>query len=198
MNEKLFDTSMWVLYLANFCWIIAYDSFYAMSDYDDDKKLGVNSSITYWEQKSQNYIILFQSLSLVSLIILCYLNDLNFVWYLTIFFAALLFYYQHLISRNNEHLKAFKNNNYVIVGVSTDSPKSHVKFIEKNSLPFDLIADEDKSVHKLFGTWVEKKMYGKTYMGTARKTFLIDENRIITDIIEKVKTKEHTNQILGE
>tara|TARA_B100000989_G_scaffold58332_1_gene39640 strand:- start:439 stop:891 length:453 start_codon:yes stop_codon:yes gene_type:complete len=97
-----------------------------------------------------------------------------------------------------DNFQEFKNNNYVIVGVSTDSPKSHVKFIEKNSLPFDLIADEDKSVHKLFGTWVEKKMYGKTYMGTARKTFLIDENRIITDIIEKVKTKEHTNQILGE
>lgn len=97
-----------------------------------------------------------------------------------------------------DNFQEFKNNNYVIVGVSTDSPKSHVKFIEKNSLPFDLIADEDKSVHKLFGTWVEKKMYGKTYMGTARKTFLIDENRIITDIIEKVKTKDHTNQILGE
>ena len=97
-----------------------------------------------------------------------------------------------------DNFKEFKNNNYVIVGVSTDSPKSHVKFIEKNNLPFDLIADEDKSVHKLFGTWVEKKMYGKTYMGTSRKTFLIDENRVITDIIEKVKTKEHTNQILGE
>ena len=97
-----------------------------------------------------------------------------------------------------DNFQEFKNNNYVIVVVSTDSPKSHVKFIEKNNLPFDLIADEDKSVHKLFGTWVEKKMYGKTYMGTARKTFLIDENRIITDIIEKVKTKEHTNQILGE
>ena len=97
-----------------------------------------------------------------------------------------------------DNFQELKNNNYVIVGVSTDSPKSHVKFIEKNNLPFDLIADEDKSVHKLFGTWVEKKMYGKTYMGTARKTFLIDENRVITDIIEKVKTKEHTNQILGE
>ena len=97
-----------------------------------------------------------------------------------------------------DNFKEFKNNNYVIVGVSTDSPKSHVKFIEKNNLPFDQIADEDKSVHKLFGTWVEKKMYGKTYMGTARKTFLIDENRVITDIIEKVKTKEHANQILGE
>ena len=59
-----------------------------------------------------------------------------------------------------DNFQEFKNNNYVIVGVSTDSPKSHVKFIEKNNLPFDLIADEDKSVHKLFGTWVEKKMYG--------------------------------------
>ncbi len=97
-----------------------------------------------------------------------------------------------------DNFQEFKNNNYVIVCVSTDSPKSHVKFIEKNNLPFDLIADEDKSVHKLFGTWVEQKMYGKTYMGTARKTFLIDENRVITDISEKVKTKEHTNQLLGE
>ena len=113
MNEKLLDTSMWILYLANFFWIIAYDSFYAMSDYDDDKKLGVNSSITYWEQKSQNYIILFQGLSLGFLMILGYLNDLSFVWYMTTFFAALLFYYQHVISRNNEHLRAFKNNNYV-------------------------------------------------------------------------------------
>ena len=97
-----------------------------------------------------------------------------------------------------DNFQEFKNNNYAIVGVSTDTPKSHVKFIDKNNLPFDLIADEDKSVHKLFGTWVEKKMYGRTYMGTARKTFLIDENRVITDIIEKVKTKDHTNQILGE
>ena len=113
MNEKLLDTSMWILYLANFFWIVAYDSFYAMSDYDDDKKLGVNSSITYWEQKSQNYIILFQSFSLLSFIILGYLNDLGFIWYLAIFCAVLLFYYQHSISRNNEHLKAFKNNNLI-------------------------------------------------------------------------------------
>ena len=113
MNEKLLDASMWILYLANFFWIVAYDSFYAMSDYDDDKKLGVNSSITYWEQKSQNYIILFQSFSLLSFIFLGYLNDLGFIWYLAIFFAVLLFYYQHLVSRNNEHIKAFKNNNFI-------------------------------------------------------------------------------------
>ena len=113
MNEKLLDTSMWILYLANFFWIVAYDSFYAMSDYDDDKKLGVNSSITYWEQKSQNYIILFQSFSLLSFMFLGYLNNFGFIWYLAIFFALLLFYYQHSISRNNEHLKAFKNNNFI-------------------------------------------------------------------------------------
>tara|TARA_B100001057_G_scaffold272809_1_gene273113 strand:+ start:1957 stop:2409 length:453 start_codon:yes stop_codon:yes gene_type:complete len=97
-----------------------------------------------------------------------------------------------------DNFQKLKDNNYKIIGVSKDSPKSHLKFIEKNNLPFDLISDEDKSVHNLFGTWVEKKMYGNTYMGTARKTFLIDENGIITDIIEKVKTREHTNQILSE
>ena len=90
MNEKLFDVSMWILYLANFFWIVAYDSFYAMSDYDDDRKLGVNSSITYWEEKSQNFIILFQSLSIIFFIFLGYINDLSFIWYLAIFFAVLL------------------------------------------------------------------------------------------------------------
>ena len=113
MNEKLFDVSMWILYLANFFWIVAYDSFYAMSDYDDDNKLGVNSSITYWKEKSQNFIILFQSLSIIFFISLGYINDLSFIWYLAIFFAVLLFYYQHLLARNNQHLKAFKNNNFI-------------------------------------------------------------------------------------
>ena len=113
MNEKLFDVSMWILYLANFFWIVAYDSFYAMSDYDDDKKLGVNSSITYWKENSQNFIILFQSLSIIFFIFLGYINDLSFIWYLAIFFAVLLFYYQHLLARNNQNLKAFKNNNFI-------------------------------------------------------------------------------------
>ena len=113
MNEKLLDTSMWTLYLANFLWIIAYDSFYAMNDYDDDKKLGVNSSITYWGEESQNFIVLFQSLSIMSFIFLGYLNGFSFVWYLAIFFAVLLFYYQHQLSKKNEHLKAFKNNNFI-------------------------------------------------------------------------------------
>lgn len=91
-----------------------------------------------------------------------------------------------------------EKENYVVLGISKDSVKSHQKFIEKFNLNFDLISDEDTSVHKLYGTWVEKKMYGKTYMGTARNTFIIDEKGKISDIITKVKTKEHSNQILGD
>ena len=98
----------------------------------------------------------------------------------------------------NDNQESLNDENYVVLGVSKDSVKSHQKFIDKYDLNFDLISDEDKSVHELYGTWVEKKMYGKTYMGTARQTFIIDENGIISDIITKVKTKEHSNQILGE
>jgi peroxiredoxin Q/BCP len=85
-----------------------------------------------------------------------------------------------------------------VLGVSSDSEKSHQNFIKKFELNFDLISDEDKTVHKLYGTWVEKNMYGRKYMGTARNTFIIDEDGIITDIITKVKTKEHSNQIISE
>jgi len=85
---------------------------------------------------------------------------------------------------------------YVVLGISSDSEKSHQKFIEKQSLPFSLISDPDLTVHNLYGTWVEKQMYGRKYMGTARTTFIIDENGMIEEIIEKVKTKEHTAQIL--
>ncbi|MEM6526227.1 MAG: thioredoxin-dependent thiol peroxidase [Bacteroidota bacterium] len=85
---------------------------------------------------------------------------------------------------------------YEILGVSTDSEKSHQKFIEKQSLPFSLLADTEKQIHEKYGTWVEKSMYGRQYMGTARKTFVIDEEGKIKDIIEKVKTKAHAEQIL--
>jgi peroxiredoxin Q/BCP len=90
----------------------------------------------------------------------------------------------------------FKKQGYEILGISSDSEKSHIKFIEKFELPFSLIADVDKTIHEQFGTWIEKSMYGKTYMGTARFTFVIDENGIIDNVIDKVKTKEHTTQIL--
>ena len=85
---------------------------------------------------------------------------------------------------------------YAVVGISSDSPKKHQNFINKFELPFPLIADEDKSIHEQFGTWVEKQMYGKTYMGTARTTFVINEDGVIEEIIGKVKTKDHTAQIL--
>jgi peroxiredoxin Q/BCP len=85
---------------------------------------------------------------------------------------------------------------YVVIGVSQDSSASHKKFIEKQNLPFPLIADTDHVVHNLFGVWGEKKMYGKTYMGTLRTTFIIDEQGVIEEVIAKVKTKDHTAQIL--
>ena len=97
-----------------------------------------------------------------------------------------------------DNFNELSRKGYKIIGVSSDSIKSHKKFEEKYSLPFDLISDEDKAIHKSYGTWIEKSMYGRKYMGTARWTFIIDENGIINNIIEKVKTKEHTDQILSE
>ena len=95
-----------------------------------------------------------------------------------------------------DNYNTLQKNGYTILGISKDSPKSHQKFINKFDLPFDLIADEDQNVHMKYGTWIEKSMYGKNYMGTARWTFLIDEKGNIENIIQKVKTKEHTSQIL--
>lgn len=85
---------------------------------------------------------------------------------------------------------------YAIVGVSKDSQTSHRKFAEKYSLPFPLIADEDLALNKAFGVWQEKKMAGRTYMGTVRTTFVTDANGVITHIINKVKTKDAARQIL--
>lgn len=87
---------------------------------------------------------------------------------------------------------------YEVIGVSVDDEKSHKKFIEKNNLPFPLIADTGKSLVEQFGVWGEKKMYGRSYMGTFRTTFLIDEQGIIERIIgpKEVKTKDHASQIL--
>lgn len=95
-----------------------------------------------------------------------------------------------------DNYEALQKAGYVVLGVSSDSEKSHQKFIEKQNLPFSLIADEDKKVHEAYGTWVEKSMYGRKYFGTARTTFIIDEKGILEEIIEKVDTKAHTNQIL--
>ena len=95
-----------------------------------------------------------------------------------------------------DNYNTLQQNGYTILGISKDSPKSHQKFINKYDLPFDLIADENQNVHMKYGTWIKKSMYGKNYMGTARWTFLIDEQGNIENIIQKVKTKEHTSQIL--
>jgi peroxiredoxin Q/BCP len=95
-----------------------------------------------------------------------------------------------------DNFKTFQKKGYDILGVSPDSSKSHVKFIEKYELPFSLLADEDHSVAIAYGVWGEKSMYGKKYMGILRTTFVIDENGKIEKIIDKVDTKAHTNQIL--
>ncbi len=96
----------------------------------------------------------------------------------------------------NENLPALKAAGYEVIGVSIDDEKSHQKFIDKYGLQFTLLADTDKQVVQRYGLWQEKSMYGKQYMGTVRTTFLIDKKGIITDIISKVDTKEHTAQIL--
>lgn len=95
-----------------------------------------------------------------------------------------------------DNYEALQAAGYAVVGVSKDSEASHRKFIEKQSLPFPLIADTSIELNEVFGVWREKKMAGRTYMGTVRTTFIIDENGVITDVIEKVDTKNHAAQIL--
>ena len=88
---------------------------------------------------------------------------------------------------------------YVVIGVSKDSAKSHQGFIAKHTLPFPLIADTETTLQQLFGVWAEKKLYGRTYMGTLRQTFIIDaDTATIERIIEKVKTSDAANQILDK
>lgn len=86
---------------------------------------------------------------------------------------------------------------YNVVGVSKDSVASHRKFIDKYQLPFTLLADTTTQMLQDFGAWGEKSMYGKKYMGVLRRTFIFDEQGILTDIIEKVDTKNHASQILA-
>ena len=90
-----------------------------------------------------------------------------------------------------------KTKGFEVIGVSKDSQKSHRGFIEKKELPFNLISDEDIKLQEEFGVWQEKSMYGKKYMGTVRTTFIINEEGVIENIIEKVNTKDSANQILS-
>lgn len=89
-----------------------------------------------------------------------------------------------------------KSKGYELYGVSVDSAKSHIKFIEKFDLPFPLITDESKVLVNYFGLWIQKKFMGREYMGTNRVTYIIDEKGIISHLIEKVDTKEAAKQIL--
>lgn len=97
-----------------------------------------------------------------------------------------------------DNYKALQKAGYEVFGISTDNEKSHQKFIAKEKLPFRLLADTDKAVHEKFGAWVEKSMYGRKYMGTARITYIINENGVIDEVIEKVDTKNHAGQILKD
>ena len=88
-----------------------------------------------------------------------------------------------------------RQKGYEVIGVSVDSEKSHQKFIRKYELPFTLLADTEKKMVTDYGVWQEKSMYGRKYMGVMRYTFIIDEQGVITDIITKVDTKDHAQQI---
>ena len=95
-----------------------------------------------------------------------------------------------------DNYNMFLSGGYKILGVSADSAKRQQNFIDKNNLPFDLLADEDKTVINAFGVWGPKKFMGREYDGIHRTTFIIDEEGKIIDVISKVKTKEHTKQII--
>jgi peroxiredoxin Q/BCP len=85
----------------------------------------------------------------------------------------------------------------VILGVSPDSPSSHMKFREKHGLPFDLLADEEKAAAKAYGVWVKKSLYGKEYMGVARTTFVISRDGTIRKVFENVKPQGHAEEVLA-
>lgn len=98
-----------------------------------------------------------------------------------------------------DNYNELKANGYEVVGVSVDDAAKHQKFIAKNELPFDLVADTDKRLVEAFGVWGEKKMYGRTYMGTFRTTFIIGPDGTVERIIgpKQIKVKDHARQILG-
>ena len=96
----------------------------------------------------------------------------------------------------DEH-SAFQKKGAVVLGISPDDEKSHTKFIEKFSLPFSLLADHGHKIAEAYGVWVEKSMYGKTYMGVERSTFVIDGQGKLAAIYRKVKAGEHVADVLA-
>lgn len=96
-----------------------------------------------------------------------------------------------------DNYQSLLDKGFEVIGVSIDSEQSHQKFIAKYELPFNLLADTDQKIVNDYGVWVEKNMYGKKYMGTARTTFVIDEQGNIAHIIKKVDNKNASQQILN-
>jgi thioredoxin-dependent peroxiredoxin len=97
----------------------------------------------------------------------------------------------------NDNYNMWLSKGYEVIGVSPDNVASHKKFADKFGLTFNLIADSGLEILKAYGVWGEKSMYGKSYMGVLRTTFVIDENGIIIEVFEKVDTKNHTKQIIS-
>ncbi len=96
-----------------------------------------------------------------------------------------------------DNIKKFEKKNAVIIGVSPDDTKSHIKFKTKHDLPFTLLSDETHKMLEAYGVWQEKSMYGRKYMGVVRTTFLIDEKGRIEKVWEKVKVDGHAEEALG-
>jgi len=109
--------------------------------------------------------------------------------------VVLYFYPKDFTGGCTEEACNLRDNNDAL-GISSDDEASHKSFKDKYTLPFSLLADTDKSINQKYGVWVEKNRDGKKFMGTARTTFLIDEKGVISNIIDKVDTKEHASQIL--
>jgi len=97
-----------------------------------------------------------------------------------------------------DNFGTLKEGGWRVIGVSTDSAKSHLKFTEKNELPFELVVDEDAALHEAYGTWREKNMYGKTYMGTLRSTFAIGQNGTLEWVGYGVRAKGHVESLIEE
>lgn len=98
----------------------------------------------------------------------------------------------------NDNYAELTEKGFDVIGVSPDSAEKHLKFIAKYNFNFKLVADTEREILQLYNAWGEKKLYGKTYMGVLRTTYIIDENGIIVKIFKKVKTKDHYNQIMKE
>ena len=96
-----------------------------------------------------------------------------------------------------DHYKVLLKKGYIVLGVSPDSASSHQKFVAKNKLPFPLLVDTDRQLAEAYGVWGEKKMYGRTYLGIHRTTFVIDEKGKIERILDKPKSSMHAEEILG-